>query len=163
MDEQQMVAWDVPAYRARVVSGCFICKWLAGDPEYFHHLVYRDDVAAVFLSKYPQVRGHVLVAPITHREHVADDFPLHDYLDLQAVIHRAAMATSAVVPTERLYVMSLGSQQGNRHVHWHIVPCPIGLPYDQQQLALFETARGYVDLPESEQANLALEIGRAMA
>jgi diadenosine tetraphosphate (Ap4A) HIT family hydrolase len=162
MDEQ-MVAWDIPAYRARVDSGCFICKLLAGDPEYSHHIAYRDDLAVVFLNKYPQVRGHVLVAPTSHREHLADDFSPHDYLDLQAIIHRAAKALVALIPTERLYVMSLGSQQGNRHVHWHLVPCPPGLPYEQQQMALFDTARGYFDFPEPEQANLALEIGHAMA
>jgi hypothetical protein len=43
------------------------------------------------------------------------------------------------VPTERLYVLSLGSQQGNRHVHWHIAPLPPGLPFDQQQFAALDT------------------------
>jgi diadenosine tetraphosphate (Ap4A) HIT family hydrolase len=160
--DHQRVAWDLPAYRAQVHSGCFICRFLAGDLEYAHHVAYRDDVAVVFLNRYPQVRGHLLVAPIPHREQVADDFSAEDYLDLQAVIYRAAKAVAAVVPTERLYLMSLGSPQGNRHVHWHLVPCPVGLPYDQQQMALFETARGYLQVRDPEQAELAADIARAM-
>jgi len=159
---EHRVEWDVPDYKARVRSGCFICKMLTGEPDYRHHVAYRDDVAVVFLSKYPQVRGHLLVAPIEHREHVVDDFSAQEYLALQAVVYRAAKALTAVVPSERLYVMSLGSQQGNRHLHWHLVPCPPGLPYEEQQMALFDVARGYVDVPDAGQEELALSVRRGM-
>jgi len=152
----------MPAYLARVRSGCFICGLLNGNPDYFHHVVYRDEVAVVFLNKYPAVRGHLLVAPIEHREHVADDVTAVDYLDMQAVLYQSAKAQTNVVPSERLYVLSLGSQQGNRHVHWHLVPTPPGLPYEDQQLALLDAARGYVEVPEAEQAGLADAIRQAM-
>ena len=59
------------------------------------------------------------------------------------------------MPTERLYVLSLGSQQGNRHVHWHVVPLPPGVPYEEQQLAVLDTARGYLDVPDDVSARLA--------
>ena len=36
---------------------------------------------------------------------------------------------SEAAPTERLYLLSLGSHQGNAHVHWHIAPLPPGVPY----------------------------------
>jgi hypothetical protein len=56
--------------------------------------------------------------------------------------------------------MSLGSQQGNRHVHWHVAPLPPGVPYEYQQLAAFSWGRGVLDLPEHELAALAQRIGR---
>ncbi|WP_329793660.1 hypothetical protein V1227_17560 [Lentzea sp. DG1S-22] len=31
---------------------------------------------------------------------------------------------TALLPVERLYVLSLGSRQANRHVHRHLVPLP---------------------------------------
>jgi hypothetical protein len=37
--------------------------------------VHGDDVA-MFLAKCAVVRGHVLVAPIEHREHAVGDFPI---------------------------------------------------------------------------------------
>lgn len=41
-------------------------------------------------------------------------------------VYRVARAVEQVVPSERTYVLSLGSQQGNAHVHWHIAPLPPG-------------------------------------
>ena len=43
---------------------------------------------------------------------------------------------------ERLYVLCLGSLQGNRHVHWHLVPLPPGVPYEQQQVTALAPERG---------------------
>jgi ATP adenylyltransferase len=72
------------------------------------------------------------VAPKEHRERVVDDFSDDEYPALQRVIHRVGRALSRAVPTERLYVLSLGSQEGNRHVHRHLAPLPPGVPFDKQ-------------------------------
>jgi ATP adenylyltransferase len=130
---------DPEAIRRRVGDRCFICELLAGNPEFAHHVVYEDEHAIAFLNKYPRLRGYVLVAPREHREHVAADFELDEYLQLQAVVYRIGRALSEVLPTERLYILSLGSQQGNRHVHWHVVPLPPGVPFEEQQFAALDT------------------------
>jgi diadenosine tetraphosphate (Ap4A) HIT family hydrolase len=61
------------------------------------------------------------------------------------------------VPIERLYVLSLGSQQRNRHVHWHLAPLPPGVPFERQQLAAIDADDG-VDLSEDELEELAERI-----
>ena len=48
---------------------------------------------------------------------LVEDLDEASYLDLQRIVNRVAGAVSAVVPTEDVYVLSLGSQQGNAHVH----------------------------------------------
>ena len=63
-----------------------------------------------------------------------------------------------MVPAERLYVLSLGSQQGNRHVHWHLAPLPPGVPYPEQQLAALVMSRGILAIPPAEMAALAGQI-----
>ena len=62
-----------------------------------------------------------------------------------------------------MYVLSLASNGGNAHVHWHVVPLPPGTPYDEKQFAalMLETA-GALDIPEDEKADLAARIGRRM-
>jgi hypothetical protein len=55
--------------------------------------------------------------------------------------------------------MSLGSQSGNRHVHWHVAPLPPRVPYEHQQFAAFSWEHGVLDLPELELAALARRIG----
>jgi diadenosine tetraphosphate (Ap4A) HIT family hydrolase len=160
--EGRRIAWETPAYVARVRAACFVCELLAGTSGYEHEVVCRGVAGVVFLARYPVVWGHLLVAPIDHREHVVGDFDHGEYLDLQSLVHQAGVALSSAVPTERVYVLSLGSQQGNRHVHWHLVPLPPGVPYGEQQTALFNEARGWLQFDPTELSALASAIRNAM-
>jgi diadenosine tetraphosphate (Ap4A) HIT family hydrolase len=157
------VPWNAADYHSLARRACFICEFLAGNPDYPHHVAYRDEVAVVFASRFPSVVGHFLVAPVDHREHVVGDFTPDEYAALQRIVHRAGTALSELVPVERLYVLSLGSQQANRHVHWHLAPLPPGVPYEDQQLAVFEASRGHLDLPDEEVADLARRLGDRLA
>jgi len=161
MTERRAV--DIKAYIRRSQSGlCFVCELAAGNPDYRHHIVYEDDDAIAFLNKYPTLYGYTLVAPRKHREQVSGDFNLDEYLRLQRVVYRVAEALRRVVPTERVYVLSLGSQQGNRHVHWHVAPLPPGVPYEEQQLAALHFDKGVLDLSEADMAALAARIREAL-
>ena len=158
---EHRVPWDVEAYVARARTACFVCELLAGTDGYEHEIIHRDETAVVFLAKYPNLRGHLLVAPIDHREHAIDDFTEAEYLELQRVVHHAGRALHATITTERLYVTSLGSQQGNRHVHWHLLPLPPGVPYADQQMGVFAEAKGWLDLDPAETRRLAEELREA--
>ena len=159
MDKRKRV--DFNAIREELRGRCFICEMLAGSPEYQHHVVYEDERTVAFLNRYPSLYGYVLVAPKDHREQVTGDFSLDEYLHLQAAVHRVGEAIRQVVPTERLYVLSLGSQQANRHVHWHLAPTPPGLPFEQQQLAALDS-NIVLDLTQAEQADLASRLRDAL-
>lgn len=154
-----MAEWqqlDIKAYLADIQSKpCFICAIISG-ADTSHHLVYRDEVAVAFLSKYPTLYGYIIVAPLQHREQVTGDFTLDEYLTLQQVVYRIGEAVRRALPTERLYILSLGSEQGNRHVHWHVAPLPPGVPFEQQQLeALSIIGKGYLQLTDAEMKQLA--------
>jgi len=140
-----------------------VCAVVARDPEYPHEVVYEDERAIAFLNRYPTLRGYALVAPREHREEVTGDFALEEYLELQRVVWRVGEALRRVVPTERLYVLSLGSRHGNRHVHWHLAPLPPGVPYARQQLAALRLEEGMLDVSEEEQAELAARLRAELA
>ena len=141
---------------------CFICELVAGTRP--HPVVYEDDRALAFLSRWPVLEGYTLVAPKEHREQVTGDFGEDEYVDLQRVVHRVGEALRRAVPCERLYVLSLGSQQGNSHVHWHLVPLPPGVPYAEQQLAALDWERtGILDRSDEQQAALAARIRGELA
>ena len=155
--------FDMSAYTDRARSGpCFICEMLAGNPDFQHHILYEDDGAVVFLNKYPRLYGYTLVAPKKHCEQVTGDFTPEEYLALQRLIFRVAEALRKAVPTERMYLLSLGSQQGNRHVHWHIAPLPPGVPYEEQQMEALSPSRGVLTLSDEEMAALASNIRQAL-
>jgi diadenosine tetraphosphate (Ap4A) HIT family hydrolase len=142
-------------YLAAARAACFVCEIVAGRAAQQHHLVYEDAVAIAFLNRFPTVEGYTLVAPREHREQVTADFERDEYLALQAALHRVGEAVRRAFGAERLYLLSLGSQQANRHVHWHVVPCPPGLPFDRQQLALLDWSDGVLDLTEEDMAAIA--------
>lgn len=156
-------SFDMDAYVERITKGpCFICEILAGNPDYPHHVIYEDEQAIVFLNKYPILRGYTLVAPRQHREQVTGDFTPAEYLQLQALLYRVAEAVRRVVPTERVYLLSLGSQQANSHVHWHIAPLPPGVPFLEQQLEVLRVEDRILDLSNEEMSSLAAQIRAAM-
>ena len=163
MPERQR--FDVAAYIEQLKTRpCFICGLVSGDPAFAHPIVYEDDFAIAFLNRYPTMSGYVLVCPKAHVEQVTGDFSLPDYLRLQSVVYRVSEALRRVLEVERVYVLSLGSQAGNRHVHWHVAPLPPGVPPEQQQLAALDIERaGYLAMDEDEKAALAARIADAIA
>lgn len=155
-------AFDLDGLVARTKSGpCFICELVAGNPDFAHHVIAEDEETILFLSKYPTLIGYALVCPKAHVEDLAGDLNEDAYLGLQAKVHRLARAMKAVLPVERTYVLSLGSQQGNRHLHFHVVPLPPGLPYEKQQYHALMAEHGIVELDDEEMRELAEKLGRA--
>ena len=67
-----------------------------------------------------------------------------------------------VVKPERVYILSLGSQQGNQHVHWHIAPLSCGVPFEQQQLEALRMKDGVVQLSTEEMSTLAAQPREAL-
>ncbi|MEV5878005.1 HIT family protein [Streptomyces sp. NPDC052101] len=141
---------DLDAYVTRARTGpCFICAYLGGHPDYQHETIYEDDAHVAFLDRWPTVPGKVLVAPKAHIEHVARDLDQAAFSSLMLVVHRVALAVEEVFRPERTYLLSLGSQQGNAHVHWHIAGLPPGVPYEGQQFHALMTENGVL-APTSE-------------
>lgn len=156
--------FDLDAYIQNITTRpCFICKIIEQDPAYFHHIIYEDDAAIVFLNKYPTLAGYTLVAPRQHREHVTSDFTLAEYLSLQQLVYRVAEALRRSVPSERVYILSLGSQQGNAHVHWHIAALPMGVPFKQQQFEALRMDAGILSIPDEQMSELAATIRQHLA
>ncbi|MYQ79901.1 MULTISPECIES: HIT family protein [unclassified Streptomyces] len=153
---------DLEAYEARVRNGpCFICAFVAGDPG--HVPVYEDDQHIAFLDRYPTVPGKVLVAPKAHIEHAVRDLEEPAYLALMPVVRKVALAVEAVFEPERTYLLSLGSQQGNAHLHWHIAGLPPGTPYRKQQFHALMTENGALSYTEAEAASLGERLRAALA
>lgn len=159
-EPRRRVDWD--ELRRRTAGICFICELLGGNPGFAHDIVYEDDHHVAFLNRFPVLLGHTLVAPKEHREGVTVDFTPAEYLELQGVVYRIGEALRKVVPTERLYVLSLGSQEANRHVHWHLAPLPPGVPFEEQQFRALDRD-DVLDLPDEDSARLAERLRSALA
>jgi diadenosine tetraphosphate (Ap4A) HIT family hydrolase len=151
-------SFDLDSYIEKIQnSPCFICEMVAGNLN-GNHIIAQNDEVVIFLNKYPVLHGYTLVAPVEHKEQVVGDFTLEEYLALQGIIYKTAEAVRKSVDAERIYVLSLGSQQGNRHVHWHIAPLPYGVPFKEQQLEALRVEHGILDLSEEDMQSIARRI-----
>ncbi len=155
----ERVPFDFEQYARRVADGpCFVCASLDGHPDYRHHRVFEDDETIAFLTRFPTLLGYTLVAPKRHLESWVDDFEQAAFERFQGTVHRVARAIRATLPTERMYSMSLGSRQGNAHLHWHLAPLPPGVPYPRQQFHALMAENGVLPVTDESQAALAREI-----
>jgi diadenosine tetraphosphate (Ap4A) HIT family hydrolase len=160
---RQRVKFDIAELVERSTSGpCFICEFIRGNPQYQHVTVRETETAIAFLSKYPTLLGYVIVAPKEHREQVTGDFTLAEYLALQRFIYEVAEGMRRVLAPERIYVLSLGSQAANAHVHWHLAPLPSGVPLEQQQYHALMHEIGVVEVSNEEQVALAMQLKHAI-
>lgn len=154
---------DLDAYVHQIqTQPCFICEMAAGRLN-GNQVIFQDEQCIAFLNKYPVLYGYALVAPIAHKEQVTGDFTLHEYQALQESVYRVAEAVRKAFQPERVYILSLGSQQGNRHVHWHIAPLPAGVPFEAQQLEALRAENGILDLSDDEMAANARRIREYLA
>ncbi|MFE7573392.1 HIT family protein [Streptomyces sp. NPDC057521] len=96
-------------------------------------------------------------------EHAVRDLEEPAYLALMSVVRKVALAVEAVFEPERTYLLSLGSQQGNAHLHWHIAGLPPGTPYRKQQFHALMTENGALSYTEAEAASLGERLRAALA
>lgn len=161
LDRQPM---DIPAYFANALTGpCFVCAFLAGDPAFRHETVFEDEDHIAFLDRWPTLPGKLLVCPKRHLEHVVRDFTGPAYLRMMLVVRRVALAAEDVLGAERTYLMSMGSQQGNAHLHWHVACLPPGVPYQEQQFEALRFENGVLAPTERETRELADRLRAAVA
>ncbi|MFG3257360.1 HIT family protein [Streptomyces sp. NPDC048172] len=159
----ERAAMDLDSYTARARQGpCFVCAYLAGDPDYRHETVYEDEAHVAFLDRWPTVPGKVLVAPKAHIEHAVRDLDEAAFTRLMRVVRRVTLAVEAVFAPERTYLLSLGSQQGNAHLHWHIAGLPPGTPYEHQQFHALMTENGVLAPTAEESADMARRLRAAL-
>jgi diadenosine tetraphosphate (Ap4A) HIT family hydrolase len=83
-------------------------------------------------------------------------------LELQRLLYRVAEALRTLLRPERVYILSLGSQAANSHVHWHIAPLPKGVPLEQQQYYALMHENGVVETTPEEMAKLAQDLRYAI-
>ncbi|MEW6348920.1 MAG: HIT domain-containing protein [Thermodesulfobacteriota bacterium] len=101
---------------------CIFCKIAAGEIPCTR--VFEDDRTLAFMDICPLNKGHLLVIPKEHFEHIGEIDPTL-YGHLCAVICRLAHAAGKSLEPHGMNVMQLNGKAGNQvvpHVHVHLVP-----------------------------------------
>ncbi|WP_433239658.1 HIT family protein [Streptosporangium sp. CA-135522] len=101
-------------------GGCLFCAIAAGEQP--GHMVFSDDVAVAFLDTRPVFKGHVLVAPMTHVETLAD-LPTPAVGPFFERVRSVSAAVEQGLESGGTFVaMNNRISQSVPHLHVHVVP-----------------------------------------
>lgn len=105
------------------MSQCVFCKIVTGELPSIR--IHEDDKVLVFMDIYPLRRGHVLIIPKQHQQHL-QNLPEATRSHLINTAARAASALydSTLQPAAVHYMVNDGpaAQQSVPHVHMHVLP-----------------------------------------
>lgn len=102
--------------------GCVFCEIVAGGRP--ARVVYTDDVVLAFLNHRPAARGHTLVVPRRHVEHLWDA-GADDVAAVARGVHAvAALLRERLQPDGLTLRQNTGEASGQEvwHLHVHLVP-----------------------------------------
>lgn len=158
-------AYSPEEYIKDMQKKCFICDIINHGPKRAeHHIFYEDAEAIGFLDKYPTTSGQAIIAPKKHKVHFERDFTSDEYLYIQKIILKAAKAIQKILEAERMYLLSIGSDQLVAHIHFRLFPLPKGIPYDKQQFVAMEPKiNPIIILSKKESELLASKIRKEMS
>jgi ATP adenylyltransferase len=106
-------------------SSCFLCQARSSDNLRESFVVLREPHTIVVLNRFPYNSGHLLVAPSSHRETLAE-LSSQDLLEPIETIRKMTVVLDRLL---RPQGYNIGLNQGKSagaglpgHLHWHIVP-----------------------------------------
>lgn len=92
--------------------------------------VYEDENNIAFMDIYPESKGHVLVVSKTASSDFLD-FPRNKVGPYLECVQKIARAVKKALNPDGIKIMQYNGAEASQtvfHVHFHIVPCYIGLP-----------------------------------
>lgn len=116
------VASDKPP---AVGEQCFICKFLAEDRDEQNLIVARTPLSVILLNRFPYNNGHLLVAPRTHKNHLAE-LQADEMRETMEAMQRMLRVLDGLMRPDGYNIgLNQGAAAGAGlpgHLHWHIVP-----------------------------------------
>ncbi len=106
-------------------DGCIFCRAFTDPPSSDNLVVYRDDLVAVMLNRFPYTNGHLLVFPRVH----TDSLTGMDAPTRAALCEVLTFCEGLLRRTYQAHGINVGLNMGTAagagitdHVHWHILP-----------------------------------------
>ena len=106
-------------------EGCVFCRAFEDQPSFDNLVIFRNELVAVMLNRFPYNNGHILVVPHSHK----DSLTMLEKEEQHALSDAVALCESAIrscySPDGINIGMNLGQAAGAGivdHLHYHILP-----------------------------------------
>jgi ATP adenylyltransferase len=106
-------------------EGCFICQGVAEANDRANLIVLRTAQSVVVLNRFPYNNGHLLIAPLAHKGHLAELDAAELLETMQTMNRMVAVLDELMHPDGYNIGLNLGKAAGAGlpgHLHWHVVP-----------------------------------------
>jgi diadenosine tetraphosphate (Ap4A) HIT family hydrolase len=148
--------------RALPQNDCVLCALASGEAA-AHDAIAHSEHGLVLLNRFGQRRGHLMVLPRRHVEHVHElEWPA--YAGLQRLAYDAGFALQRVLQPLRIFnaVLGSGAAIATSYAHLHIHVVPLHESGDRARPArVFSWSEGVVVYEEEEAVALAAELRAA--
>jgi ATP adenylyltransferase len=104
---------------------CFICRAVADARDRENLLVHRGKNMVTILNRYPYNNGHLLVAPLAHKERLDELLPDEQRETMDTISQMVGLLAESLNAEGFNIGINLGRVAGAGlpgHLHWHIVP-----------------------------------------
>lgn len=106
---------------------CFLCEAASASEDQWPELlvVYRDDTTVAVLNRFPYSNGHVLVAPLSHKEDLPALEPAERAGLMETLLRMEEAVRKVCLPHGFNIGLNIGAMAGAGlpgHLHFHIVP-----------------------------------------
>jgi len=117
--------WRMEYIRLPRQEGCFLCNAFAAGDDRAHLVVYRGELCAVILNRYPYNNGHLMIAPYRHVPDLAA-MTREERVEAMELLHRSIQILGELMSPDGFNAgLNLGSCAGAGlvgHIHLHVVP-----------------------------------------
>jgi ATP adenylyltransferase len=106
-------------------EGCFLCRYRDEHRDAENFVVERSATTFVVLNRFPYNNGHLLVAPLAHKDKL-EELDDAELLDCQHQLRAMVRVYGRVLGPHGFNIgLNLGQSAGAGlpgHLHWHLVP-----------------------------------------
>lgn len=124
-DDILWAPWRAGFVLSEKEKGCIFCNRLKMEDSPENLIVYRGDLCAVILNKFPYNSGHSMIIPKRHIAHLEEltDQESNEFFSLTR--RTIAVIKNCIRPHSLNIGMNLGESSGAgipEHLHMHVVP-----------------------------------------
>jgi len=124
-DNTLWAPWRAGFVLSKKEEGCIFCNRLKMEDSVENLIVYRGELCAVILNKFPYNSGHAMIIPMRHLAHLEELTPDESVEFFELTRITLEVIKKSLKPHSFNIGMNLGECSGAgipEHIHMHIVP-----------------------------------------
>jgi len=119
-------------------NGCLACKSLSGEKRISPGKIIYKGKFWVIEHAYPtELLGWLIIEPKRHIE-TLDELTSKEWQEFNFLLQPTIQILRVLTGCEKEYVLCLSEGKGFKHIHFHVIAVPVGLPVEKRGVNVFK-------------------------